>query len=182
MYKKLTRLLLIIMNLGTVLVATLEFTKGNFSRLLTFIAIYPLLFLPFIINKTKIKLDQSEVFLYYIFIFLADFLGCVINLYNNVAWYDLFVHFLSGIFAFLLGYIILKQLNSKDSKIIKIIFCLGFAALVAVLWEIFEFGADNILGVDLQHHLDTGVYDTMEDMIVATVGSFVGMIYVIIKK
>ena len=183
MYKRLTKLFIIIMNLGTILVATLEFTKGNFSRFLTFIAIFPVLLLPYVINKTKFKLDVQEMFLYYAFIFLADFLGCVVNLYNTLSWYDLFVHFLSGIFTFILGLMILKRVGNDDkkNKVINTIFALGVVSLIAVLWEIFEFGADNILKTNLQHNLDTGVKDTMGDMIVATLGGIVGMFFYLIN-
>ena len=65
MYKLLNKILLIIMNIGTVIVAVIEFSNNNYSRALTFIAIYPLLLLPFIINKTKLKLSDQEIFLYY---------------------------------------------------------------------------------------------------------------------
>ena len=171
------------MNLGTILVATLEFTKGTFSRILTFLAIFPVLLVPYIINKTKFKLLEPEIFLYYAFIFLADFLGCVVNLYNTLSWYDLFVHFLSVVITFLFGIIILKRMNGYDKKykIMNTIFALGVVAIIAVLWEIFEFGADNILKTNLQHNLDTGVNDTMSDMIVATLGGFIGMIFFLIN-
>ena len=183
MYKRLIKLLILIMNLGTIIVAILEFTRGNFSRILTFLAIFPILFAPYIINKTKYKLNYQEMFLYYFFIFLADFLGCVVNLYNILSWYDLFVHFLSGIFTFVLGIIVLKRINSydKDNKILNVVFALGVVAIIAILWEIFEFSADNILKVNLQHNLDTGVNDTMGDMIVASLGGFIGMLFYLIN-
>ena len=103
MYKLLNKILLIIMNIGTIIVATLEFTNNNYARAMTFVAIFPLLLIPFIINKTKFKLSDKEIFLYYLFILLADFIGCVCNLYNTVSWYDIFVHFLSGMFTFVLA-------------------------------------------------------------------------------
>lgn len=183
MYKRLTKLLIVIMNLGTILVTTLEFSKDNFSRVLTFIAIFPVLLLPCLLNKVKFKLNEQEIFLYYAFIFLADFLGCVVNLYNTLSWYDLSVHFLSGIFTFILGLMILNRLDGYDkkNKIINIIFALGFVSLIAVLWEIFEFSADNILKTNLQHNLDTGVNDTMSDMIVASLGGVVGMLFYLIN-
>ena len=37
----------------------------------------------------------------------------------------------------------------------------------------FEFGMDSITGSNLQHNLDTGVADTMWDMIAAFVGGFI---------
>lgn len=183
MYKRLTKLLIVIMNLGTILVAMLEFIKGNFSRILTFIAIFPVLLIPYFVNKTKFKLNPQEIFLYYAFIFLADFLGCVVNLYNTLSWYDLFVHFLSGMITFVFGVVILKGINGYDkkNKIMNALFAIGMVAVIAVLWEVFEFSTDNILKTNLQHNLDTGVNDTMSDMIVAMIGGFIGMLFYLIN-
>ena len=50
MYKLLNKILLIIMNIGTIIVATLEFTNNNYARAMTFVAIFPLLLIPFIIK------------------------------------------------------------------------------------------------------------------------------------
>lgn len=178
MYKLLTKLLLIIMNAGTVLVACLEFFNGKFDRVLTFIAIFPILSIPFFLNKIKFKLTDFEVLMYYLFIFLADFFGCILNLYNNVSWYDLLVHFLSGFLTFILGYVVLKKIQgyNKKNKLLNTLFCLGIVALIAILWEIFEFSADSIIHSNLQHNLDTGVVDTMGDLIVATTGGIIASI------
>ena len=183
MYKLLNKILLVIMNIGTVLVAVLEFSDNKYDRAMTFVAIFPLLLVPFLINKTKFKLSEKETFLYYVFILIADFVGCVCNLYNNVSWYDIFVHFLSGMFTFVLATIIYRYI-SKDSKnkLLKILFCLGLVALIAILWEIFEFSIDSIAHTNLQHNQDTGVVDTMQDMIVATLGGVISSIYIMFKK
>lgn len=182
MYKFFTKMMILVMLLGTMLIAILEFSNNNFSRLLTFLALIPILAMPLLLSFTKFKLNSKEIFLYYIFIFLADFLGCVVNLYNNISWYDLFVHFLSGIFTFILAYIILDKLNLvTNSKFLNIIFCLGFVAIIAICWEIFEYIVDNLLNVDLQHNLTTGVNDTMGDMIVALSGGIIATIYYYFK-
>ena len=182
MYKLLNKILLIIMNIGTIVVAVIEFSNNNYSRVLTFVAIYPLLILPFIINKTKLKLSDQEIFLYYLFIFIADFIGAVCNLYNKVSWYDIFVHFLSGMFTFVLANIIFRLISKDNNKLLKILFCLGIVALIAISWEVFEFSVDSIIHTNLQHNLDTGVIDTMQDMIVATLGGIISSIYMWIKK
>ena len=182
MYKLLNKILLIIMNIGTIVVAVIEFSNNNYSRALTFIAIYPLLLLPFIINKTKLKLSDQEIFLYYLFILIADFIGCVCNLYNTVSWYDIFVHFLSGMFTFVLATVIFRLITKEKNKLLKILFCLGIVALIAITWEVFEFSVDSIIKTNLQHNLDTGVIDTMQDMIVATLGGIISSIYMWIKK
>lgn len=181
-YKLLNKILLIIMNIGTIIVAVIEFSNNNYSRVMTFVAIYPLLLLPFIINKTKFKLSEQEVFLYYLFILLADFIGCVCNLYNTVSWYDIFVHFLSGIFTFVLATIIFRLISKDNNKLLKILFSLGMVALIAIMWEVFEFSVDSLIHTNLQHNQDTGVIDTMQDMIVAMLGGLISSTYMWIKK
>ena len=42
---------------------------------------------------------------------------------------------------------------------------------VAGLWEICEYGVHALTGRDVQHVLDTGVSDTMQDMIVCMIGT-----------
>ena len=184
MYKLLNKILLIFMNIGTVLVAAIEFTNNKYDRLITFIAIFPLLLLPFFINRTKFKLSEKETFLYYIFIFIADFIGCVCNLYNNISWYDIFAHFTSGAFTFVLAIIIYNHIskNNSNNKMLKVLFCLGVVALIAILWEVFEFSIDTIINTNLQHNQDTGVVDTMQDMIVALMGGVMSSLYIIFKN
>lgn len=182
MYKLFNKILLIIMNIGTLIVATLEFAHNNYARVMTFVAIFPLLLIPFIINKTKLKLSDKEIFLYYLFILLADFIGCVCNLYNTLSWYDIFVHFLSGMFTFVLATIIYRLITNDKNKILKILFCLGVVALIAIMWEVFEFSIDSLAHTNLQHNQDTGVIDTMQDMIVAILGGILSSIYIWLKK
>ena len=182
MYKLLNKILLIIMNIGTIIVATLEFINNNYARVMTFVAIFPLLLIPFIINKTKLKLSDKEIFLYYLFILLADFIGCVCNLYNTVSWYDIFVHFLSGMFTFVLATIIYRLITNDKNIILKILFCLGVVAIIAIMWEVFEFSIDSLAHTNLQHNQDSGVIDTMQDMIVAILGGILSSIYIWLKK
>ncbi len=182
MYKLLNKILLIIMNIGTIIVATLEFTNNNYARAMTFVAIFPLLLIPFIINKTKFKLSDKEIFLYYLFILLADFIGCVCNLYNTVSWYDIFVHFLSGMFTFVLATIVYRIISDSNNKLLKLLFCLGIVSLIAVTWEVFEFSIDSFAHTNLQHNQDTGVIDTMQDMIVAMLGGIISSIYTWFKR
>ena len=182
MYKLLNKILLIIMNIGTIIVATLEFTNNNYARVMTFVAIFPLLLIPFIISKTRLKLSDKEIFLYYVFILLADFIGCVCNLYNTVSWYDIFVHFLSGMFTFVLATIIYRLITNDKNIILKILFCLGVVAIIAIMWEVFEFSIDSLAHTNLQHNQDSGVIDTMQDMIVAILGGILSSIYILLKK
>ena len=42
---------------------------------------------------------------------------------------------------------------------------------VAGLWELAEYGINLLTGRDVQHVLDTGVADTMQDMLVCMLGT-----------
>ena len=182
-YNLYSKLLLLVMSIGTIIIALMETGTANKTRIITFMIIYPMLLFPLILQKTKFKLDNSKIFLYYVFIFLADFLGCVVNLYNTISWFDSFVHFLSGIFTFILGLIIYEKISIKrENKLLKVVFCLGIVAIIIVLWEIIEYTGDNLIGSNLQHVIDTGIKDTMTDMIVALLGGIISSIYISIKN
>ena len=182
-YNLYSKLLLLVMSIGTIIIALMETGTANKTRIITFMIIYPMLLFPLILQKTKLKLDNSKIFLYYVFIFLADFLGCVVNLYNTISWFDSFVHFLSGIFTFILGLIIYEKISTKkENKLLKVVFCLGIVAIIIVLWEIIEYTGDNLIGSNLQHVIDTGIKDTMTDMIVALLGGIISSIYIFIKN
>ena len=72
--------------------------------------------------------------------------------------------------------------NKNDSLLFKVFFCICFSAFVALMWEVVEFTGDNLFSSDVQHSLDTGVVDTMEDMIVAMIGSSLYGIFCKIRK
>ena len=116
----------------------------------------------------------NALFVYNLFMFFADFLGCVVGLYNKTTYYDVVMHFVSGFSTALLGMVLYNYLakKEKDNKILKYTYIVGFCMAIAAFWEIFEFFGDNTLGMNLQHSIDTGVRDTMEDIICAVMGMF----------
>lgn len=182
MIKKINLTLILVMLIGTLYFVLFSYDG---SRLLTYLAVVPVLAAPCIFCKIKYRLRDFELLIYYIFIFLADFLGCVVNLYNLVGWYDLFTHFLSGIFTFWIGIFILDKIQFRGKNILfELFFSISVVMLVASVWEFFEFGADILLDMDLQHHMDTGVVDTMTDMLVAFLGGIlsIGGYYLLQKR
>lgn len=61
-------------------------------------------------------------------------------------------------------------------------FCMGVVALVAVLWEVFEFSYDQIFHGNMQQLIVTGVEDTMWDMIMALIGAMIVVVVVFNDK
>ena len=54
--------------------------------------------------------------------------------------------------------------------------------MIASIWEFIEFGSFIFLKMDVQHHLTTGVFDTMENMLVAFLGSIIVSISYLIEN
>lgn len=137
--------------------------------------------LPFILDKIfKIRLDNKLKFIYILFVFCAHFLGATIELYNKISWYDKFCHTLSGVLTGYGALLILTVTKSCDirNKCFIIICTICFTLAIASIWEIFEYSANILFGGDAQKVAKTGVNDTMQDIIVALIGSiFVCLVY-----
>ena len=126
--------------------------------------------LPFIVNKIfKGKLNDGVTFVWLIFIFLAHYMGVILELYNEWEGFDKVVHTFSGVLTAYVGMLFLPQ---KVDKIwFKVLFIVSFSMLCAFLWETFEYVCNILVGGDAQRVAETGVNDTMLDMIVAFGGS-----------
>ena len=110
------------------------------------------------------------------FITLAYLLGSCVDLYHSLFGYDKFVHTVSGAFVNLLccvAYYFIKSshaLEAVDARILPVfVFCGSMT--IAGLWEIWEYVMSCLTGQDLQFVAETGVSDTMQDMICCLVGT-----------
>lgn len=121
-----------------------------------------------------IHLPVEIDFLVIIFIYAALFLGEVNSFYHTVWWWDLALHFSSGILLGITGFLLVHALN-KDRKIhvhlgrkFVSLFSFSFAIAIGVLWEIFEFFMDYTFGFNMTK---SGLPDTITDLIVNTLGA-----------
>jgi hypothetical protein len=103
------------------------------------------------------------------FIFLTLFLGSLANFYEQVPWWDDMLHLVSGFLFGFLGFILVYILNSEHigklnlTPIFIAVFSVCFSLALSVVWEIYEFAADQLLGFNMQRD---GIMDTMIDLIV----------------
>ena len=170
MIKKINISLILIASLLSIYIAVTEYSDivhflKDVSIVITISGIY-------IIGRLfKIKINEAIAFIYIIFIFMAHFLGVVIDLYSKVFWYDKFTHFLSGILTSFLAIFLLIKFKEHRKLGFNILFIISFSMLIASCWEIFEYLSSYYLGVDPQKVVLTGVSDTMGDIIVALLGS-----------
>lgn len=109
-----------------------------------------------------------------LFIFASLFLGEIRGYYTRFWWWDALLHVGSGFLLGLLGFLLVYALNQRSVADLGLrpsfvaIFAFAFSVALGTLWEIFEFGMDQLFGLNMQK---SGLVDTMWDLIVDTVGA-----------
>lgn len=142
------------------------------------LATFALTLLPFLLQK-KLKLTIPSHFLVVIIFFIsaALFFGEVSDFYERFWWWDIILHGVSALGFGILGFVIMLYL-SQSSKIIASpflisVFSFSFACAIGVLWELFEFGMDQVFGFNMQK---SGLVDTMTDFIINSIGAIIASI------
>ncbi len=160
------------------------------------------MFLPSILERRlKIHVPGFMHIVFIIFLYAAIYLGEVQSFYYLIPNWDTILHTFSGAMVGALGFSIVKLLNDSDkvqinlSPLFVAIFAFSFALAIGVLWEVYEFSFDKLLGLNMQKFaLENGTQlvgrealsDTMMDLIVDAVGalatSIMGFISLKFKK
>ena len=152
----------------------------SLSRMLTVLCILPVIMVPYLLEKIKVyKMDETLLFFYYIFILLSLVMGSILKFYYRIWWFDLSTHFISGIVTSIVAFIILEKskLINKKYKWFAFLFIILFTVSIAVFWEYFEFFCDKLFGADSQWVFESGVDDTMTDMLIATFAGIMSSFY-----
>ncbi|MBE6883817.1 MAG: hypothetical protein E7487_04365 [Ruminococcaceae bacterium] len=163
--------------------------KGDYT-LMIFQSVVGLvsLFIPTIIErKFKVDIPNSMEVLFIIFLYAAIYLGEIRSFYFLIPYWDLLLHSFSGFMTGALGFFVVDLLNTDKrvkmmmSPLFLTIFAFSFAMTIGIVWELFEFAVDGLLGVNMQKFmLEDGtpligreaLIDTMEDIIVDAIGAF----------
>lgn len=116
-----------------------------------------LMVLPSIISKKlKVMLPSTLEVIILLFIFAAEVLGEINSFYVRVPNWDTMLHTINGFLCAAIGFCLVDMLNRNERFSFKLSplylaiasFC--FSMTVGVLWEFYEFGADQLLGRDMQ--------------------------------
>lgn len=122
-----------------------------------------------------VRVPPSFVTLIVLFVAGTLFLGEAFDFYNRFWWWDIALHGGSAIGFGLIGFVLVFIMFQGDRfaapPIAVAFFAFCFALAVGAMWEIFEFGMDQIFGLNMQK---SGLLDTMGDLIVDTLGAFIG--------
>ena len=172
------KIVMALFQLVFLIAAIISAFQGNFET--TFICSVGLIltFLPqFIERGLSIDLPIAYELTIAVFVFTTVFMGEVGQAYEKFWWWDVVLHASSGVLLGFVGFLLLFVLY-RQKKLIASAAIIAFFTLVtglasAGLWEILEFGADEIFGTNMQK----GAVDTMSDIIVASFGSLLAAIF-----
>ena len=125
---------------------------------------------------TGLKLVHQIDFLILAFTLIAYPLGSCLDFYARFPGYDKLIHMLSGAFVSVLCILLYCALKpghriGRGDVCLAVLFTFFGSMAVAGLWELAEYGINLVTGRDVQHVLDTGVGDTMQDMLVCMIGT-----------
>ncbi|MEZ5887190.1 MAG: hypothetical protein R3D56_09955 [Paracoccaceae bacterium] len=149
---------------------------GRWSLAFVSLAAYVLTLLPELAGRRfGIRLPLRFVGAIALFVFATIFLGEALDFYNRLWWWDIALHGGSAVGFGLVGFLFVFMLFEGDRyaapawAVAFTGFCL--AVTIGTLWEIFEFGMDQLFGFNMQK---SGLVDTMWDLILDTVGASLG--------
>ena len=125
---------------------------------------------------TGLKLVHQLDFIILAFTLIAYPLGSCLDFYARFPGYDKLMHMLSGAFVSVLCILLYCALKpghriGRGDFALALLFTFFGSMAVAGLWELAEYGINLVTGRDVQHVLDTGVGDTMQDMLVCMLGT-----------
>ena len=110
-----------------------------------------------------------------IFVFATLFLGEVYAFYDRYWWWDVVLHGFSAVGFGIIGFIFMFYLFEGDKYAAPAwaisFMAFSFAVMIGAVWEIFEFGMDQLFGLNMQK---SGLIDTMWDLIVDCIGAAIG--------
>ena len=134
-------------------------------------------------RRLKLPLPVEFTLVTSVFLYASFALGEARDFYERIWWWDLALHGLSaltiGVIGFLGIYVfyMTNRIRIRPGWMATITFAL--AVSVGTIWEIFEFLADQYLGLNMQK---SGLVDTMTDLMInatgAAIAALLGYFYV----
>ena len=149
----------------------------NWDTFFLSLMVFALTLLPFLFQSfSKFTLPRGLVGAIVFFMVATILLGEAGNFYERFWWWDAALHTFSAIGISIMGMLIVLFLIRGDRirahpAFMLVLMAFSFAVSIGTIWEIFEFGMDQIVGTNMQK---SGLVDTMYDLIVDVVGSAIG--------
>jgi hypothetical protein len=132
-------------------------------------------------RQLQMEIPAELHFTAVIFVFASFYLGEIQDFYHRLWWWDMALHTSAGLLMGILGFILVYVLNESKRVHVNLtpgfiaFFSFTFALAIGSVWEIFEFGMDQLFGMNMQKEMlgdPSGLTDTMWDIIVNALGAF----------
>ena len=173
--------LLVVLALQTILTIELALlvTEREWMHVFLVVAVMAAVVGPELLrHRLGVEIPSEMQILASLFVFATLFLGEVRDFYERFWWWDIALHATAGLLLGLLGFMIAFILNQSNLMQLRPSFLAMFAFLFSLgigsLWEVFEFGMDELFGLTMQKPVagdPSGLTDTMRDLIVDALGA-----------
>lgn len=149
--------LYVTLRLVVVLVLVRSLFAGRYDYALLCVLVMFLLHIPDLLKRhLSIELPSVLEGIILCFIFAAEILGEIGYFYVKIPFWDTMLHTLWGFLAAGIGFALVDLLNRSESSrlnlapfyVATVAFC--FSMTVGVLWELFEYAMDALVGFDMQ--------------------------------
>jgi len=142
---------------SVIVIAILQLYKGNYENVFFCILTLLLFIVPSLIQVTfRIEIPSTLEIIIFCFIFAAEILGEINHFYYLFPFWDTILHTLNGFLAAAIGLSLADLLNKNEriqfelSPLYTALVAFCFSMTIGVLWEFFEFGMDQFLGMNMQ--------------------------------
>ncbi|QOL80249.1 hypothetical protein [Pseudooceanicola spongiae] len=129
----------------------------------------------YVARWTQVRIPPSFLTAIVAFIWGTLFLGEVFDFYNKYWWWDVVMHAGSAVGFGMIGFVLVFVMFQGDRyaapPLAIAFFAFCFGVTMGAMWEVFEFGMDQIFGTNMQK---SGLIDTMGDIIVDHIGAAFG--------
>ena len=147
----------VILRLVVIAIMVLSVLDGRFENVFVCGLSLVLFLVPAFFEKNfGIDLPSTLEIIILLFIFAAEILGEIGCYYQKVPLWDTVLHTVNGFLCAAIGFSLVDLLNRNSkskfslSPLYLSIVAFCFSMTIGVLWEMFEFGADTLLGTDMQ--------------------------------
>jgi hypothetical protein len=133
----------------------------------------------FLLRKYRVYIPPEFQLIAAVFVYFSLYLGSARDFYYRFWWWDIVLHTGSGFLLGIVGWITMFLLNQTERiprgmrPEFLCFFAVTFAVFLGVIWEIFEFAVDEFAPAINMQSRETGVADTMYDLIVDTIGAVI---------
>lgn len=168
-YSKRNMTIYLILRALVILTLIRQIFMGNFNNAFLCALTLVLFIVPAMIEKKfNLALPDALQVIILLFIYSAEILGEINEFYILIPHWDTILHTLNGFLCAAVGFSTIDILNQKEffhatmSPLFVALVAFCFSMTIGVMWEFFEFGADQILRYDMQKDVIVDTISTVK--------------------